>query len=133
MRDCGQHLLTGPTPEADLQGQERALNLRLPRSFRTLLSLMGAGILYDRHELFGPLSLQLHDIEFVPSLPAMCRHLAFTLAPGLLPFHRSEGQVHLFDLRGGAESPVAVRALDGAASYPDLAAFLVSVVLPRDR
>ena len=91
---------------------------------------MGSGILYDRHEVFGPHSLQLHDIEFVPSLPSVLKHLGASLGPALLPFHRGGGRVHVFDLGGGAEEPVPVRAVDGSASYPDLARFLEAVVLP---
>ncbi len=130
VRDSGQHLLTGPAHETDLAGLERTLALPLPTSFRTLLGRMGSGIFYDQHEVFGPHSLQLHDIEFVPSLPGVRKHLGALLAPALLPFHRGGGQVHVFDLSGGADEPVPVRALDGSASYPDLATFLEAVVLP---
>jgi hypothetical protein len=130
VRDSGQHLLTGPAHETDLAGLERALALPLPASFRTYLGRMGSGILYDRHEVFGPHSLQLHDIEFVPSLPGVLRQLRASLGPKLLPFHRGRGLVHVFDLGGGAQEPVPVRAMDGSASYPDLAAFLEAVVLP---
>jgi hypothetical protein len=122
-RDESQHLLTGPASEADIAALERALGRRLPSSYRTLLARLGSGILYDRHELFGPHSLQLHDIEFVPSLTAVLRQLGPSLGPDLLPFHRGGGRVHVLDLGGG------VRALDGSAGYPDLAAFLEAIVL----
>ena len=129
-RDAGQHLLTDRAQESDLAGLERTLEHPLPASFRTYLSRLGAGILYDRHEVFGPQSLQLHDIEFVPSLPAVLKQLRGAgLDPRLLPFHRDKGRVHAFDLGGGAKEPVPVRAMDGSARYPDLAAFLESVVL----
>jgi hypothetical protein len=124
LRDESQHLLTGPASEADIAALERVLGRRLPASYRTLLACLGWGIFYDRHELFGPHSLQLHDIEFVPSLNAVLRQLAPSPGPDLLPFHRGGGCVHLLDLRGGG-----VRALDGSAAYPDLAAFLEAVVL----
>ena len=130
VRDSGQHLLTGPAHEDDLQGLERSVALPLPESFRTYLGRMGSGILYDRHEIFGPHSLQLHDIEFVPSLPGLLRQLGPSLPAKLLPFHRGRGRVHAFDLSGGGAEPAPVRAVDGSATYPDLAAFLEAVVLP---
>jgi hypothetical protein len=133
VRDSGKHLLTGPAHEADLAGLEQALGTPLPASFRALLSRIGSGILYDRHELFGPHQLQLHDIEFVPSLLGLQKQLGGALPPGLLPFHRGEGVVHVLDVRAGAAEPVAVRALEGTASYPDLAAFLAAVILPAQR
>jgi hypothetical protein len=130
-RDSGQHLLTGPAHEDDIASLERALGLRLPASFRLYLARMGSGILYDRHEVFGPHSLQLHDIEFIPSLTGLLRQLRPAPGPGLVPFHRVLGRVHAFDLGGGPAEPVPVRALDGSASYPDLASFLEAVVVPR--
>jgi hypothetical protein len=45
----------------------------------------------------------------------------------LVPFHRADGVVHLLDLRSGAE---AVVSADGGRSYPDLASFLLRVVIP---
>lgn len=133
VRDSGQHLLTGPAHEADLGRLEQALGLSLPHAFRTLLARMGSGILYDRHEMFGPHQLQLHDIEFVPSMLGVQKHLGAALAPGLIPVHRGGGLVHALDLRGGSEEPVPVVALDGSASYADLPAFLEAVVLPADQ
>ena len=130
VRDSSQHLLTEPAHETDLEGLERTLGLPLPASYRSLLGRMGSGILYDRHEVFGPHSLQLHDIEFVPSLPGVRRHLATSVGPRLMPFHRDGGRVHVFNLSSGSDEPVPVRALDGSASYPDLATFLEAVVLP---
>lgn len=130
VRDSGQHLLTGPAHEADLARLEQTLGQPLPHEFRALLLRMGSGILYDRHELFGPHQLQLHDIEFVPSLLGVQKLLGASLAPGMLPFHRGGGVVHAFDLRNGTAEPVPVTALDGSATYPDLAAFLEAVVLP---
>ena len=131
-RDGARHLLTEPAQEADLAGLEHGLALRLPASFRALLGRLGSGILYDRHEMFGPLSLQLHDIEFVPSLHAMRKLLSNALAPPLLPFHREGRRVHAFDLSHGADEPVPVRALDGSAAYPDFVTFLETVVLAGD-
>ena len=129
VRDSGQHLLTGPAHEEDLAWLERVVALPLPASFRAYLGRMGSGILYDRHEVFGPHSLQLHDIEFVPSLPALLRQLGPSLPAKLLPFHRGRGCVHAFDLGAGAAEPVRVRALEGPAVYPDLATFLEAAVL----
>jgi hypothetical protein len=130
VRDSGQHLLTGPAHEADLARLEQALGVPLPRQYRELLARMGSGIFYDRHELFGPHQLQLHDIEFVPSLLGVHKLLGQALAPGLLPFHRGGGVFHVLDVRKGTDEPVPVTALDGSAVYRDLAAFLEAVVLP---
>lgn len=130
VRDSGQHLLTGPAHEADLARLEEALGSSLPARFRALLARMGSGILYDRHEVFGPHQLQMHDIEFVPSLLGVRKHLGKSLEPGLLPFHRGGGVVHALDVRNSTEEPVPVVALDGSAVYPDLTAFLEAVVLP---
>ena len=130
LRDSGKHLLTGPAHEADLAGLEQALGTPLPPAYRALLSRIGSGILYDRHELFGPHSLQLHDIEFVPSLLGVQKQLGMALSPGLLPFHRGGGIVHVLDVRAGVVEPVPVRTLDGSASHGDLGAFLAAVILP---
>lgn len=130
VRDSGQHLLTGPAHESDLARLEQALGRPLPLEFRALLARVGSGILYDRHELFGPHQLQLHDIEFVPSLLAVQKLLGEALAPGLIPFHRGAGVVHVLDVRHGSDEPVPVTTLDASAVYRDLAAFLEAVVLP---
>lgn len=126
--DSGRHLLTGPADEQELLRIESALSLKLPPLFRALLGRLGGGILYDRHELFGPRPLQLHDIEFVPSLQAMRARLASS-GPGLLAFHREGGLVHAFVLGDGSEEPVPIQSLDGARRYPDLGTFLEAVVL----
>ena len=127
--DASRHLLTGPAGEAELRRLEQSLGVRLPAGFRALLARLGGGILYDRHELFGPRPLQLHDIEFVPSLAAMQRRLGSALAPGMLAFHRGEGMVHTLYLRSNMEDPVAVLSLDGTSRYTDFESFLEAVVL----
>ena len=133
-RDLDLHLLSGPVEEDELARLEQALAVTLPPSFRTYLSRLGSGLLYDAHEIFGPRSLQLHDIEFVPSLASVVRQLRGTLGPNLLPFHRGDGTVHVFDLTGGPHEPLPVRALAGGGSYRDLAGFLEAVVVaPRRR
>jgi hypothetical protein len=129
--DGGHHLLTGPAEEAELARVEKALGFPLPPSYRALLTRMGSGILYDRHEFFGPRQLMLHDIEFVPSLIAIQTRLGQPLPHGLVAFHRGGGHVHVFDLREGAQEPVPVRSLDGARSYPGFVAFVEAVVLPQ--
>jgi hypothetical protein len=126
--DGGRHLLTGPADEQELLRIEGALSLRLPPRFRALLGRLGGGILYDRHELFGPRPLQLHDIEFVPSLQAMRARFASS-GPELLPFHREGGLVHAFVLGEGHEEPIPIQSLDGTRRYPDLETFLEAVVL----
>jgi hypothetical protein len=126
--DAGRHLLTGPADEQELARVEHALALRLPPRFRALLRRLGGGIFYDRHEVFGPRPLQLHDIEFVPSLQAMRARLAPTQA-GLLPFHRGDGQVHAFVMGDRDGEPVPITSLDGTRRYRDLESFLEDMVL----
>ena len=127
--DLDRHLLAGPAEEPELSHLEQSLRLRLPAGFRALLRRLGGGILYDRHEVFGPRPLQLHDIEFVPALAAVQGRLRAGLGPGLLAFHRGGGLVHAFDLRLGGDEPVPIVSMDGAAHYPSLEGFLEAVVL----
>lgn len=134
-RDHSKHITSGPAGQDELQGLEAAVGHPLPESYCALLALMGGGLYYDRHEIFGPHLVLIHDIELVPSLLAMRLRLekerGHALA-GLLPLHRCGTQTHLIDVR--AEGGGRVVTLDGPETYPDLAAFLDTVVLPgRER
>ena len=135
-QDCGRHMTTEPASELELDSLEESLGSRLPIALRALLSRLGGGILYERHEIFGARRLMIHDIELVPDLASFRARLAQggSLPDGLVPFHRADGIVHFLDLRK-ADSPVV--SLDAARSYSDLACFLERVVLaeraPRGR
>jgi len=107
--DQTRHMTTDRASERDLAVLEEALG--------------------RRHELFGARRFMVHDIELVPDLLSFRRRFAGSgLGPGLVPFHRADGVVHLLDLRGGSEAPVV--SADGERSYPDLACFLEHVVIP---
>ena len=131
-RDHHRHMTAEPASERELDLLEETLGRRLPDDFRALLARLGGGILYERHEVFGARRLMVHDIELVPDIASFRRDFVKAgggeLARDLVPFHRADGIVHLFDLRpsGGP----AVISLDGTRSYPDLARFLEEVVLP---
>lgn len=131
-RDAALHL-TQRCSERDLEVLEEGLGKRLPAEFRTLLAHVGGGILYDKHEVFGGRRLMVHDIELVPDLLTVRRRLEESRPPWpahLVPIHRCEGALHLFDLSRGGSAPVL--AEDGRA-WPDLPAFLEAVVLPAHR
>jgi hypothetical protein len=127
-----RHMCTEPAGERELGHLEEALGGTLPADFRTFLSHIGGGILYERHEVFGARRLMVHDIELVPDLVSFRRRFVEAVGPlaeHLVPFHRAEGVVHLLDLRGGG-APSVVSA-DGTRSYPDLACFFEQFVLPK--
>jgi len=130
-KDLDRHTITDRPSELELDALEEALGGKLPEQFRALLSRLGGGIFYERHELFGARRLMVHDIELVPDLLSFHRRFAADgkAAPTavLVPFHRADGVVHLLDLRSGGE---AVVSADGGRSYPDLASFLLRVVIP---
>jgi len=130
-KDLARHMITDRASELELDALEEALGGKLPEQFRTLLSRLGGGIFYERHELFGARRLMVHDIELVPDLLSFHRRFAAdgeaVPTPALVPFHRADGVVHLLDLRSGGE---AVVSADGGRSYPDLASFLLRVVIP---
>jgi hypothetical protein len=133
-RDHAQHITSGPAGEDELQRLEAAVGHPLPESYCALLALLGGGLYYDRHEIFGPHLVLIHDIELVPSLLAMRQRLekerGHALA-GLLPLHRSGTRIHLIDVRASSGRVVT---MDGPETYPDLAAFLDAVVMPgRER
>ena len=130
-KDLARHTTTDRPSELELDALEEALGHKLPDQFRTLLSRLGGGIFYERHELFGARRLMVHDIELVPDLVSFHRHFVageIGRAEGLVPFHRADGMVHLLDLRSGAEARVV--SADGTRTYRDLARFLQDVVIP---
>ena len=99
-RDRALHL-TQRCSERDLDILEDGLGRRLPTAFRGLLARVGGGILYDRHEVFGARRLIVHDIELVPDLLSVRRRLeaeGHRWPDHLIPFHRSQGIVHVMDV-----------------------------------
>jgi hypothetical protein len=130
-KDLDRHTTADRPSELELDALEEALGRKLPDQFRAFLSRLGGGIFYERHELFGARRLMVHDIELVPDLLSFRRHFAAaseTLAETLVPFHRAGDVVHLLDLRSDGETRVV--SADGGPSYPDLASFLLQVVVP---
>lgn len=134
-RDRPKHMTGAPATEMELDGLEEGLGRRLPEEFRTFLAHFGGSILYERHEVFGPRRLMIHDIELVPDLLSFRHRLIGsgdpTLGDDRVPFHRADGVVHLLDLRRSGEARVV--STDGKHSYPDLACFLEEVVLGGER
>jgi hypothetical protein len=131
--DRGQHLIGPPSTSADLDALEAAVGTPLPIEFRQLLGRLGGAILYDRHELFGPSRVLVHDIEMVPDLLSLRAGLRrdLRLPAHLIPFHRADGVIHALDLSGADATTAPVVAVDGDARYPSLSAFVREVVLPR--
>jgi hypothetical protein len=113
---------------AELDALEARLGGELSLSYREFIERLGPGIFYERHEIFGPRRVMLHDIEFVPDIFSVTRVLESSgQAPPArsFPVHREGQTVHYLELgRDGR-----VRSPDGA-SYSDFAAFLEAVVLP---
>jgi hypothetical protein len=132
LADSARHILCGSASEQDLASIESLVGQPLPAPYRTLLLRLGGGLLYDRHELFGPRITMIHDIDLVPDLASVRRRLEAEQGAealvGRLPLHRGTGKVHLIDVR---PDPAPVATLDRAETYPDLAAFLEAVVLPH--
>jgi hypothetical protein len=124
--DRFSHMLGKPCERADLEWLEGKLGRPLPSGFRLLLERLGGGILYEKHEVFGPRRLLVHDIEMVPDLLSVRGTVGRSLPSYVLPFHRSAGAVSLLDLRAGRGG-----VLPGAHGPQtlDLAAFLEKVVL----
>ena len=128
-RDREHHMLS-PATAADFETLEREIGAPLPAPVRRVLEVLGGGILYERHELFGPRRLMIHDIELVPdllSMRAQLRRRAIGLAPELLPLHRCEGVLHLVDVSRPDRAPILRE--DGSEAYPSLAAFLEEFLL----
>ena len=124
--DRARHLIAGPATPQEIAQLEQSLGCALPAALRALLTRVGWGLLYDRHELFGPRPLIIHDIELVPSLLVARRALAGPGGPRCgeaLPFHRTGGVVHAIDLADGR-----VLRADGGPGFPDLARFLEELV-----
>jgi hypothetical protein len=128
-RDRDRHMLS-PGAAADFDVVEREIGTRLPAPIRRLLEMLGGGILYERHELFGTRRLMIHDIELVPDLLSVrgqLRRRPEGLPANLLPIHRCEGVLHHVDVSQPEVAPI-VRD-DGTRHYPDLAAFLEDTLL----
>jgi hypothetical protein len=130
---AAQHMAGGPAAADHLRGLEQGLGATLPASFRAFLTRFGGGLFFHGHEIFGARRVMIHDIELVPDILSIKRRLAAEGRPlpaHLVPFHRARGAVHLLDVgpEGGGEQVVA---LDGPASFPSLASFLETVVVPR--
>jgi hypothetical protein len=128
-RDREHHMLS-PAAPADFEALERELGAPLPPPFRRLLEVLGGGILYERHELFGPCRLMIHDIELVPdvlSMRAQLRKRPGGLPARLLPLHRCELLLHHVDASRPDVAPVMRD--DGSEAYPTLAAFLEGFLL----
>jgi hypothetical protein len=125
-RDQHQHVLA-PCAEEDLLSLESVVGYRLPSAYRQLVTRLGGGLYYDRHEIFGARRLMMHDIELVPqALSVQTRQTALrggSPTPFLLPFHRTRDAIHWLDLRTGTVH-------GGGRRYPDLANFLEEVVMP---
>lgn len=132
-RDRSLHMTSEPAAAPELERLEEALGVSLPEEFREFLARLGGSILYERHEVFGPRRLMVHDIELVPDLLTFRNHRARSggaePAQALVPFHRADGVVNLLDVREGAAA--AVISEDGAHSYANLACFLEQAILPR--
>jgi SMI1 / KNR4 family (SUKH-1) len=127
-RDLARHMTDGPCSEEDLRRLETALGDPLPADLRAFLGRLGGGVFYDAHEVFGARRVMIHDIELIPDLLSLRRTLK-GVPPDALPFHRSTSVVHVIELAPGGR-PARITPLGGGSGYPDLAAFLESVVLP---
>jgi hypothetical protein len=131
-RDEAQHMSGGPAGLPELQQLEQRLCVELPSAYRAFLGQLGAGIYYEKHEIFGCRRVMIHDIELVPDLASVERQLereGVSPRQGMIPFHRGGGCVHLIDLNSGPRQGSVVRVQDECA-YPHLPAFLEEVVLP---
>jgi|1185.fasta_scaffold131498_2 hypothetical protein len=121
--------MTAPVPEHDLDRIERALDHPLPEELRTMLRALGAGLYEQGHEVLGPTRVMIHDIEIVPDMLSVRARLAAEggLEPGLVPFHRVGGRVHLVRASGPRSGEVV--SIPEGAIYPHLAAFIEQVLL----
>jgi hypothetical protein len=130
LEDRDAHVLGTPAGAADLEAVESAFGRRLPQDVRLLLTRLGGGLLYDRHEVFGALRVMIHDIELVPDMVSAARRgRASGWPPERIPIHRAGSTVHLLVCENGCGSS-RVEAAGGGASYADLAAFLEAVIVP---
>lgn len=124
-RDAVRHTTAGPASEQELQHLEAAIGYALPAPFRGFLARLGGGLYYERHEIFGPARVMIHDIELVPPLAHVCHGLP----AGVIPIHRFETRIHFMDLRQAGPS-VAVFSLVSGERHRDFPTFLEAVVLP---
>jgi hypothetical protein len=134
-QDADCHTAAGPSGEDDLRRMEDSIGHRLPDAFREFLARLGGGLFYQGHEIFGPQRTMIHDIELVPDLVTIRQRLLTEgnlPAGGLVPFHRARGVINLMDVRDEAGAGRILSARQ-RAPFPDLASFLETVVLPRDR
>jgi hypothetical protein len=128
-RESGAHMTAGPASEDDLRRVEAAIGGSLPADLRAFLARLGGGLYYHGHEIFGPVRVMVHDIEMVPDLVSVRDRLLPDLdaASDVVPFHRARGTFHFFDRRRPG-----VFSGDGSRLFADLAAFLETIVMPRD-
>ncbi len=129
-RDAAAHVMGSPSTSQDLRDLTRVVGRPLPAAFAAFLARFGGGLFYQGHEIFGPQRVMIHDIELVPSLGTMLRLMKTgdaAVPDGVVPFHRSGGVVHLFDLREAGERIVSAPYGAGHAGF---ASFLRSVVIP---
>jgi len=134
-RDGTRHL-TQSCSEREMDALERALGRRLPNAFRVLLSRVGCGILYDRHELFGALQLDgpRHPlIHWLVRWLTATRRRAYALLATLLSTGAPLGLVGLRALRAGGVSLDWLRdelqADRGTYIYVTLATTIVFLLL----
>ena len=72
--DRDKHMLSPAAPPTCSRWSASS-GVPLPDAVRRLLERVGGGILYERHELFGPRRLMIHDIELVPDVLSVRRAL----------------------------------------------------------
>jgi hypothetical protein len=130
--DKPRHLVAPPSSARELASLEAALGVSLPAEFRELLGRFGGALLYDRHEVFGPFRVLVHDIEMVPDLLSIRARLRREgcLPAHLIPFHRADGVIHALDMAAAGSRTTQVVGLEDNAVYPSLSMFLRAVVLP---
>jgi hypothetical protein len=131
-QDDTGHTLGAASAVSELDAIEERLGYELPAPYREFLEQVGAGILYEKHEIFGPRRVMIHDIEFVPDLLSVRQLLesgGAVLRPGMIPVHRTGQTVHLLDLTPGPGHG-RVLTLEGAQTHRDFESFLLAVVAP---
>jgi len=135
-RDRAEHVTAGPADADEVRRTEDRLGVRLPEAFREFLERVGGGLFYQGHEIFGSHRVMIHDIELVPDLVSFGRSVRRSGGPaapeGVVPFHREGSRVHVLDLQGTEPDSAPIRALDGSRTYPNLAAFLETLVPSGD-
>ncbi len=134
-RDAGSHRTSGPADPADIDRVETELGGPLPASVRAFWERFGGGLFYGRHEIFGPRTVFVHDIELVAGAIETRRALLpnTTAAKRLLPIHQAEGVVHFVELTGQANSPGRVVLMNLEQTHADFRSFLESLMLAAHR